>query len=117
MSERSENSSPPDRPSQRTGEGRSVSRFTLSLPIWLGSESTNEPDALTRDISADGVFFYTHSTLTLGADLQFVTRIPVKSVAFRQMRVRYGGQVVRIETVREGMSGIAVKIDHHELLA
>jgi hypothetical protein len=117
MSERSENSGPKDPPAQRTGEARSLSRFTLSLPIWLSSESTNEPDALTRDISADGVFFYTHSTLTLGADLQFVTRIPIKSVAFQQMRVRYGGRVVRIERVHEGILGIAVKIDRHEFLA
>jgi predicted lipoprotein len=97
-------------------ERRSLPRFTLLLPVWLQPASDREPNALTRDIGANGVFFYTSSTLTEGAKIQFVTRLPMKGGSFPEMDVRYTGNVVRVEVRVAGLLGVAVQIDSHEIM-
>ena len=62
----------------------------VSVPVWLGS-STGEPGALVRDMSADGVFFYTHSKLIVGADIRFTAKLPLGYVALSEVRALVQG--------------------------
>jgi len=96
-------------------ERRTAPRFALSVPVWLES-SAGEPEALARDMSADGMFFYTHSKLAVGADIAFTTRLPLEHVALREVQVHYRGKVVRVEEVTAGLFGVAVRTESHEFL-
>lgn len=103
-------------PRRTENERRSLPRFAVSLPVWLGALRQGEPTALTRDISAGGIFFYTRSELAKDTPVEFVTALHSGAAAFPELQVRYTGKVVRIESMPAGMHGVAVQITSHEFL-
>lgn len=94
---------------------RKAARFVLSVPVWLGS-CAGEPNALARDMSADGIFFYTHSMLAVGAEIEFRTKLPLEAVVLPEIQVRYTGKVVRVEKLTAGFFGVAARMESHEFL-
>ncbi|MFZ0707397.1 MAG: PilZ domain-containing protein [Candidatus Korobacteraceae bacterium] len=91
---------------------RNAIRFPLHLPVSLRSEA-GEYLAETRDISAGGILFLTHSEIGVGEVVQFTIRMPGETLgAAEDVLVQCSGRVVR--SVQEGSGHIvAVAIDEY----
>ncbi len=94
-------------------EHRCKGRFDLFLPISvsvLGSEC--KLAAVTRDVSSGGLYFYTHGKLHEGDALHLQLTLPDVITQAGDMPVVCAGTVLRIESQdKEGLSGVAVRID------
>jgi hypothetical protein len=66
-------------------------------------------------MSADGVFFYTHLKLIVGADIRFTAKLSLEYVALSEVRVRCRSKVVRVEKLTAGLFGVAARMESHEL--
>ncbi len=99
-------------------ERRKLQRFDLRLPAWLmpnGPKNGRKVTVITRDISADGAFFFTNEPLVVGAPVTACVVLPARE-GRRQMPDKTGvifkGQVVRV-----GMDGVAVCFDRQSEIA
>ena len=83
-------------------EHRSEPREPVNLPLQLGSGLS----AVTRDISASGMFFETASEQRVGnlIDVEIDLDTPGGP-----MKLKAQGQIVRIES-QDGRTGVAVKL-------
>lgn len=82
---------------------RSSPRKLLVCPIYIHF-SQGTVHGILRDISADGIFFYSNFKPSLGMNLNFTLRINDRNVTGT-------GEVVRIEENRPGAAiGVAVKM-------
>jgi hypothetical protein len=82
----------------------------VELPLHLDQGS-----GLTRDISQDGVFFYTDQTLTPGMPLRFA--LELRHIAHDEtFYLHCLGQVVRVEKIGKKM-GIAATIKEYTTAA
>ena len=100
---------------ERGIERRTAPRFVLSVPVWLES-CTDEPTGMSRDMSGDGIFFYTRSKLDVSTDIEFTVTLPLEKLALPEIQVRYKGKVVRVEELNPGLFGVAVQTASHEIL-
>ena len=98
-------------------EQRTSRRFALKLPVSIRCEDGNiqEVSAETRDVSAQGVFFYCGSKLTHGAKVEFTLTLPPEITLTESIRVRCRGRVVRIDDMRL-QSGIAAIIEQYDFV-
>ena len=87
-------------------EQREVERISLEVPIRLGEYS-----GTTRDISGNGIYFYTNDTFTLDQSIQFSLELDYV-VPGKLLQLDCHGQVVRIE-YHNGQYGVAAKIDRY----
>jgi hypothetical protein len=91
---------------------RNAIRFPLHLPIALRT-GTGECQAETRDISAGGILFFTHSEIAVGAVVQFTIRMPGETLgAAEDVLVQCEGRVVRSSPEGSGRI-VAVAIDEY----
>jgi hypothetical protein len=98
-------------------ERRVQQRFSLQFPIFIeGSPASAEPRSLTRDVSARGVFFYTHADwLRLSARISFSMILPAEITGSKATRVMCKGTVVRLEpTGNNGTTGVAATIENYD---
>src|SRR5437588_509815 len=79
-------------------EQRTSRRFALKLPVSIRCENgeITEVPAETRDVSAQGVFFYTGSRLSKGSKVEFTLTLPPDITLTESIRVRCRGRIVRI---------------------
>src|SRR5262245_43133655 len=87
---------------------RRAPRFRVALPIEL-----TDGTAVTRDLSACGVFFVTSRAFVPGEDIQFALVLEHVDPG-RSVRLRCRGRVVRVEPYGTGM-GVAVAISAYRL--
>ena len=87
---------------------RRVQRFRVTLPVELKGGT-----AMTRDLSACGVFFETAQTFVPGQSLRF-TLVLAHVDPGRQVRLQCQGRVVRVEPYSIGL-GVAVDITAYRL--
>jgi len=91
---------------------RNAIRFPLHLPVTLRNNA-GEYQAETRDISAGGILFFTHSAIGVGEVVQFTIRMPGETLgAAEDVLVQCDGRVVR--SAEEGSGHcVAVAIDEY----
>ena len=90
-------------------------RFALKLPVSIRCNNghVEEVAAETRDVSAQGVFFYAGSLLSEGTKVEFTLTLPPEITLTESIRVRCRGRVVRIrqEPPRVGVAAIIEQYD------
>ncbi|HWY69713.1 MAG TPA: PilZ domain-containing protein [Terriglobales bacterium] len=99
-------------------EQRTSRRFALKLPVSIRCEDgqIREVPAETRDVSAQGVFFYTGSKLSKGSKVEFTLTLPPEITLTESIRVRCRGRIVRIDDGRPQQTGIAAIIDQYDFV-
>lgn len=102
--------------SQENLERRGTRRFTLRLPVALHLPN-EEAQALTKDVSARGIYFYCSSTLNAGNPLDFTLTLPPEITLTSSVQVRCHGHAVRVEPdLESGRLGVAAVIDDYQFL-
>jgi hypothetical protein len=99
-------------------EQRTSRRFALKLPVSIRCENgeIKEVPAETRDVSAQGVFFYAGSRLAKGSKVEFTLTLPPEITLTESIRVRCRGRIVRIDEARPQQTGIAAIIDQYDFV-
>ena len=100
-------------------EQRTSRRFALKLPVSIRCDDgvLREVPAETRDLSAQGVFFYTGSALSQGSKVEFTLTLPPEITLTESIRVRCRGRVVRIDSnSNRPQSGIAAIIEQYDFV-
>ena len=100
-------------------EQRSMRRFTMQLPVQVKSaagEKNDEVIAVTKDVSARGVYIYLDSELAPDTAIEFTLTLPPEITMTQSIRVRCKGKVVRVDHDSPGKVGVAALIDHYQFL-
>jgi hypothetical protein len=101
---------------------RAAPRFPMRLPMKVKffNEQPHEENTFTRDVSSGGVFFYLDGFIQNHPgeqeSIEFTLTLPLSSALAPDIRVRYTGQVVRIETLPDGKLGVAARMIGHEFV-
>jgi hypothetical protein len=97
---------------------RTSRRFALKLPVSIRCEDgkLREVPAETRDLSAQGVFFYTGSAVSQGSKVEFTLTLPPEITLTESIRVRCRGRVVRIDNHHPPQTGIAAIIEQYDFV-
>jgi len=99
-------------------ERRTSRRFTMSLPLTLRaarSSAAGERRGETRDVSFQGLYFWTQEELETGAPIEFVLTLPKEITMTRDVKIHCLGRVIRVEG-QEQMRGVAARIERYEFL-
>jgi hypothetical protein len=100
-------------------ERRTAPRFSMRLPAVarFSNGQVYEEQTFTRDVSSSGAFFYVDTEIGTRRHLELVLTLPPEGEAPANIRVRYTGQVVRLERLAEGRLGVAAALENCEYLA
>jgi len=98
---------------------RSAPRFTMRLPALARflNGTTYEETTFTRDVSSGGAFLYVDCEIGTRRQLELILTLPPEGETPASIRVRYLGQVVRLERLPEGRLGVAAALGSCEYLA
>jgi hypothetical protein len=92
-------------------EKRSVRRVPVQAQVSIRSGQSEASTGLTRDLSRNGVFFYTESRIREGSDLELVVMLPPELTNGEKQWVCCQASVVRVEeTPGAGRIGVAADI-------
>lgn len=97
-------------------ERREMPRFEMQLPVEvdLGKEQ-GCVSAVTKDVSARGVYIVLDSELPPNAQIEFTLTLPPEVTMTRSIRVRCNGEIIRV--LRHGERfGVAARIRHYEFM-
>ena len=95
-------------------ERRAKQRFPVQLPIVItGVPTGGEIQGLTRDVSANGFFFYTKGWPSGLSAIAFKMIFPVELTGTESARVVCKGTVVRVEVGLQARTGVAVTIESY----
>ena len=98
-------------------EKRTAPRLQLQIPVKVRVKngSAAECEALTRDISRNGLFLYADRELKEGSELEMVLLLPPEVAPNGQQTwVCARGHVVRVEQNSErGVSGVAAVMERY----
>lgn len=93
-------------------ERRKKQRYGLKLPVIISAgKSHSELQVVTRDVSADGIFFFTGEWPEGESSIEFKMIFPAELTLTDVMRATCKGRVVRVENSAEGRVGVAATID------
>ena len=101
-------------------EQRSNRRFSLRLPVSIRYTDghAEEVPAETKNVSAQGVFFYVQSKLAEGSRIEFIMTLPPEITMTDAIRVRCQGKVVRLDNSGSGPDiGVAAVIEQYDFIA
>src|SRR5215467_1164350 len=97
-------------------EKRTRSRLTLSVPAKVKNGDTDqEHQAVTRDLSAGGIFLYTDQQIAEGSKLEIVLILPPELGFGEKQWACCQASVVRVED-SESQFGVAARIDRLDVL-
>jgi hypothetical protein len=98
-------------------ERRAAPRTLITLPVRLRTPA-EEPEitAETRDISTNGVFFYTEGRLAEGSTLELVLILPSELTAGEKGWVCCQSRVLRVEKTPGQKFGVAAQIQRMNFL-
>lgn len=92
-------------------EQRSHLRVPAQVEVSIRSGQSQPSSGLTRDLSRNGVFFYTDSQLREGSDLEIVLMLPPELSQGEKSWVCCQASVVRVEEGHgTGQRGVAAEI-------
>ena len=104
---------------QSARDQRSMRRFSMQLPVQVKPAAEGEGTeviAVTKDVSARGVYIYLDSELAPDSPIEFTLTLPPEITMTQSIRVRCKGKVVRVEREKPGKIGVAALIDHYQFL-
>jgi hypothetical protein len=78
-------------------ERRSGTRITARVPTRVRTAQGKDLNAQTRDVSANGVFFYTQSLIEKGTDVELVLILPPELTSGEKYWVCCQATIVRVE--------------------
>lgn len=98
-------------------ERRAARRLPLHVPVFVTVTEGGIKDhaAVTRNVSASGVFLEMESPLPEGTEIEFTLTLPPEITHSGSIRVHCLGTVVRVEHGER--AGVAAAIDEFDLLA
>ena len=92
-------------------EQRSLPRVPVQVQVSIRSGQSQASTGLTRDLSRNGVFFYTDSQIHEGSNLELVVMLPPELTQGEKSWVCCQATVVRVEEASEGgQMGVAAHI-------
>lgn len=102
-----------------TPNTRSARRFPMQLPasVKYGDTMLRDDSCETRDISAGGVYFYTHDKIPMGAHIEMVLPMPQQFIQNGKLFMFCQGRVVRHEPAADGRTGIGAVIEGYKILS
>ena len=99
-------------------ERRASRRFTMALPLTLRLHDPSGPvekRGETRDVSFQGLYFWTQEELETGIPIEFVLTLPKEITMTRDVRIHCFGRVTRVEEQPQ-TRGVAARIERYEFL-
>ena len=103
--------------SDRKPDKRSRSRIRVDVPAFIKTKpEATQISAVTRDLSATGVFLYTERHIEHGSKLEVVLILPAELGFGEKQWACCQASVVRVEEGRDGKFGVAATIDRLDLL-
>jgi hypothetical protein len=96
---------------------RKMPRFQMHLPLEIDEGESSPVMAVTRDVSAGGVYFYLDSDKATGSSVEFVITFPPEITLVKSLRVRCTGRVVRVDKPIPQGVGIAAEIQRYEFMS
>jgi hypothetical protein len=99
-------------------ERRTSKRVAANVPVGVRSGGKEAPEisAETRDISTNGVFFYTDSAMAEGSKVDLVLILPPEFTAGERSWVCCHGQILRVEQGKGMQFGVAASIERIDVL-
>jgi hypothetical protein len=92
-------------------EQRSLPRVPVQVQVSIRSGQSEASTGLTRDLSRNGVFFYTDSQIHEGSELEMVLMLPPELTQGENKWVCCQASVVRVEEAAgTGQMGVAANI-------
>jgi hypothetical protein len=92
-------------------EQRSLPRVPVQVQVSIRSGQGEASTGLTRDLSRNGVFFYTDSQIHEGSDLEIVLMLPPELTQGEKSWVCCQASVVRVEKAAgKDQMGVAANI-------
>ncbi|MGA7931248.1 MAG: PilZ domain-containing protein [Candidatus Sulfotelmatobacter sp.] len=96
---------------------RSRQRVVANLPVRLRSTATNvELSAQTRDVSTNGVFLYTNTSMMQGSEVELVLILPPELTSGEKYWVCCHARVLRVEQGPGKDFGVAAEIRRMDIL-
>lgn len=95
---------------------RATTRRFVRLPAWLIFYRTSQQKhvAMVRDISRQGIFFYSDLAATVGEEIEFVMQFPKWT---NSPAIACKGRVVRVEQAAPGAKiGVAASLNQFVVL-
>jgi hypothetical protein len=87
----------------------------LSARIQVESESSRWHAAFVKDVSSEGMFFYSDFRPSSGEPIRFQLKFTDE---MNRMHLRYEGTVVRVEEVQAGAAiGVAVRLERGDFIS
>ena len=96
---------------------RSGNRVEVRLPVTVKPrDGSAEQIAYTRDLSAQGIFFYSDSKITEGSQLEMVLILPAEVTAGERKWVCCQASVVRVEAGAGQEFGVAAVFNRLDVM-
>lgn len=96
---------------------RAKTRLAVSVPATVkNGETSQEHSAITRDLSAGGIFLYTDQHIATGSKLEIVLILPAELGFGEKQWACCQASVVRVEDPEGGRFGVAARIDRLDVL-
>jgi hypothetical protein len=90
---------------------RALPRIPAQVQVSVRSGQSETTTGLTRDLSRNGVFFYTDSEIREGSELELVIMLPPELTQGEKQWVCCQASVVRVEAAAgTGQMGVAASI-------
>lgn len=101
-----------DGPSESTDQ-RLAPRYAMPLPVVFLLDNGGHLRALTRDVSAGGIFVRVDKSFPSNNNLRFLIMFPEEITTSCKLQALCDGLVVRRESA-EGSEGVAIKIKRYQ---
>jgi hypothetical protein len=96
-------------------ERRSGTRISTRVPTRVRTAQGTDHTAQTRDVSANGIYLYTHSRMQPGSEVELVLILPPELTSGEKCWVCCQATIVRVE--EEGKEfGVAAQIRRMDIL-
>ena len=95
---------------------RRMPRFEMQLPLEVDRGESQTVMAITRDVSAGGVYFYLAPNVVPGSMIEFVVTFPPEITLVKSLKVRCTGKIIRMDKPTPQGVGIAAEIQRYEFL-
>src|SRR5258706_11849021 len=94
---------------------RNARRISLNLPLTVRTnEGSDATMAATKDVSAQGVFFYLDTDVAEGSPIEFTLTLPPEITLTECIKVHCVGKVVRVDSNDGNKVGIAAAIEQYD---
>ena len=97
-------------------ERRSSPRVSVRTPVTIKTGNGTKQSGLTRDLSNNGVFFYSDSEIAEGTQLEMVLILPKELTAGEKKWVCCQASIVRVQAGDGKSVGLAASIDRMDVL-